>query len=98
MTDVNIDNANAKDASPLAIATTSTKAYLYYVDGHDQLQKIVKSDITNAESWGQAQNVSGKKVHKESQITVISAGGKNHLFYVAQGMAKTTFEHVIDSQ
>ncbi|KAL7929547.1 hypothetical protein V8C35DRAFT_315050, partial [Trichoderma chlorosporum] len=68
----NIDNANAKDASPLAVVTASNKAYLYYVNGHDQVKKIVKSDLSKADSWGQEQNVKApKKVQKESQITVI---------------------------
>jgi hypothetical protein len=99
LTDENIDNANAKDGSPLAVVTASNKAYLYYVNSHDQVKKIIKSDLAKADSWGQEQNVNApKKVQKESQITVICAGGKNHLFYVAQGMANTTFEHIIDNQ
>ncbi|CAP65925.1 uncharacterized protein PODANS_5_11210 [Podospora anserina S mat+] len=96
---VNIGNTNAKDASPLAVVTAGSKAYLYYVNTHDQVKRIVKSDLSNPDSWGQEQDVNApKKVSKESQITVISAGGKNHLFYVAQGASDTTFEHIVDSQ
>lgn len=92
-----IKHAEARDGTPLAVTVANNKAYLYYVTARNELEKIVKSDISNPKSWGSNDTIkTSKKVHAESQITVVAAGGQNHIFF-ASGADGKVFEHVIDA-
>lgn len=94
-----ISHADAKDRSPLAVAVSNGKAYLYYLNSHNELQRIIKSDISKPKSWGSSDPIKGaQKVDESSFLTVVSAGKHNHIFYVAKGKASTVFEHIRDPQ
>ena len=72
--------------------------YLYYVNDHDTLRKVTKPI---GGEWGSSSKVSGadSKVDPDSQVTVCSANGYNHIFYKAVDQSsKTKFFHVMDKQ
>ncbi|KAI0409853.1 hypothetical protein F4802DRAFT_4232 [Xylaria palmicola] len=89
--------------TPLAAvySTETKKAYLYYLDGGQSIQRVVNSSST----WGGPQALQGPaKVTEGCQLAAVNANGLNHLFYIAKDSASSTgaasyatFEHVRDS-
>lgn len=90
-----ISNAtDAEDKTTLAVKYVKGKAYLYYTH-KKELRRIVK----DSDGWGTSGSVKGAhKVDADSQITVVSANGYNHLFYVSSGDPATKLTHVMDAQ
>ncbi|KAI0536513.1 hypothetical protein GGR58DRAFT_475007 [Xylaria digitata] len=81
-------------------STDTKKAYVYYLDDSQSIQRIVKSQGT----WGSPQSVKGApKVAEACQLAVVNANGYNHLFYTAKdsggGIGSASFDpfqHVRD--
>ncbi|KAF5654493.1 hypothetical protein FHETE_11296 [Fusarium heterosporum] len=73
-------------------------AYVYYVDNQSNLVRITKKGNT----WGSSAQVQGWQVAKGSQITVTTANGLNHIFFVPLtgqselGTSNQHFQHVTD--
>ncbi|PHH93132.1 hypothetical protein CDD83_512 [Cordyceps sp. RAO-2017] len=72
---------NMQRNTPVAVSYHDAKLYVYYLGrGQPGVQRAVK----DSNGWGVAVPVSGApSVAESSQITVVTANGFNHLFYVA---------------
>ncbi|KOS19992.1 Wall-associated proteinase [Escovopsis weberi] len=98
-TDLKEFNVTTRDNSPKAgtsVAVTNHKGivYLYYTDSQSNLRRVMRRD----NQWGTSAIVKNSPPVGNGQITVATANGLNHIFYMARddSMAKQDFEHVHD--
>ncbi|KAL7905453.1 hypothetical protein GGI35DRAFT_138316 [Trichoderma velutinum] len=79
---------------------SSSKAYIYYVDEDSIIRRIIKTSNGPGQipSWSASEPVeNADRISVPGQLTVATANGLNHLFYVAESSAdKNDFTHVID--
>ncbi|KAI1747087.1 hypothetical protein F4782DRAFT_522475 [Xylaria castorea] len=68
-------------------SSDTNKAYVYYLDSAQAIQRVVKSQG----AWGGSQALSSaSKVAQACQLTVVNANGINHLFYTAQNQSSSS--------
>ncbi|KAJ8123819.1 hypothetical protein ONZ43_g318 [Nemania bipapillata] len=68
-------------------SSATKKAYVYYLDSAQAIQRVVKTGIT----WGVSTPVSSAlKVAAGCQLTVVNANNINHLFYTAQNQSSSS--------
>jgi len=74
-----IDHTNdAAALTSMAAVYYNSKVYLYYMDGDNELMVVIKENGT----WGNSNKVkNASKVNSSSQITAVSSGDANHIFY-----------------
>ena len=96
---VNISTTdNAKPLTTIALTYFNGNVYLYYTNTSNNLIRVVK----DASGWGSPRKVQGSaNVADESQLTVTTSNGYNHIFYVsdenlANFAASTKFTHILD--
>jgi hypothetical protein len=90
-----IENAFPRPKSSLAVTVTGDRAYLYFVNQNNQLQRIIKDGKTN--KWGSPTVRDAPLVADAAQITAVSFGEFNHVFYAAKG-EEQGFQHFYDEQ
>ncbi|KPM46447.1 hypothetical protein AK830_g38 [Neonectria ditissima] len=93
---------SAKGVAPkstFGVAVTETTVYLYYIDTNNDLNKVTKP--LGGSKWSPPVTVTAAKseIATDSQLTVSTADGKNHIFYQAKGQSPNVgYYHVIDNQ
>lgn len=72
------NSGDAAKLTSLAVVYYGSKTYLYYTDNDNELRVITKEDG----DWGSSTGVTdANKVNTSSQITAVSSGDANHVFY-----------------
>ncbi|RYP41836.1 hypothetical protein DL767_000737 [Monosporascus sp. MG133] len=90
---------NAKPLTSMAVTYYDGKAYLYYTDNSNNLCRVIKDGSVDNDDrgWGDYKIFEGSpKVATDSQLTVSSSHGINHIFYVSTDDI-LNFTHVRDS-
>lgn len=73
-----IDTGDAAKLTSIAAVYHNGKTYLYYTNNDNELRVITKEDG----DWGSSTGVAdANKVNNSSQITAVSSGDANHVFY-----------------
>ncbi|KAK0761753.1 hypothetical protein N5P37_004552 [Trichoderma harzianum] len=98
------DIQNSVGAAPgTTIAVTydqgGNKAYVYYYDTDATIRRIVKTGADQTASWSPSVPVENAvRISVPGQLTVSTANGLNHLFYVSvdNSLADNDFTHVTD--
>ncbi|TGJ87819.1 hypothetical protein E0Z10_g927 [Xylaria hypoxylon] len=68
-------------------SSDTNKAYVYYLNSANIIQRVVKSQDT----WGISQTLSSApKVAGACQLTVVNANNINHLFYTAENQSSSS--------
>ncbi|KAM0444423.1 hypothetical protein ACHAO4_010176 [Trichoderma viride] len=86
----------AVQGTTIAATYANGKVYIYYVDGGANIRRIIK---TGDSGWSGNHRVeNAAKITIPGQLTVTTANGFNHLFYVSVDNALDTndFSHVVD--
>ncbi|KAL7951068.1 hypothetical protein V8C42DRAFT_308426 [Trichoderma barbatum] len=90
------DSEGAIAGTTIAATYDNDKVYIYYVDGGANIRRIIK---TGASDWSGNHLVeNASKINIPGQLTVTTANGFNHLFYVSvdNSLADNEFTHVAD--
>jgi len=88
------NSTDAQKGTTIAVTYCDKKVYLYYTDGSYNLRRIVKTN----DKWGSSTFLEGTdKLDPSSQLTVATANGINHLFYIQDGETEGDFTHVRDA-
>ncbi|KAJ1323714.1 hypothetical protein MN608_10959 [Microdochium nivale] len=90
----NIQNSSdALSGTTIAVTTCNGVVYLYYTDRDYVLRRVDKK----GGKWRRSDDLeASSKVGATSQLTVVTANGSNHVFYVADGDNEDIFTHYID--
>ncbi|KAI0447282.1 hypothetical protein F4803DRAFT_546496 [Xylaria telfairii] len=92
-----IENTSAKPRSSLATTVAGDRVYLYFVNQHGQLQRVIKDGKTKR--WGSPSAVKDTPIAADAtQLAAVSFGEINHIFYSARDQLQADFQHVFDYQ
>lgn len=87
------NSTDAVKGTTIAVTYAGKQAYCYYTDSSKEIRKIVKSDG----KWGSSLALDdADKVDPDSQLSVATSNGVNHLIYVAEGDDQGQITHYRD--
>ncbi|KAM6478448.1 hypothetical protein HDV62DRAFT_370427 [Trichoderma sp. SZMC 28011] len=87
------------DGTTIAVAYDNNKVYIYYVDSGSNIRRIIKTGVDGNATWSSSVRIDdASKISVPGQLTVTTANGLNHLFYVSvdNSLADNDFTHVTD--
>ncbi|KAM0252162.1 hypothetical protein ACHAQJ_007820 [Trichoderma viride] len=93
------NSVGAVDGTTIAVTYDTNKAYIYYVDTDSTIRRIIKTGADQTASWSPSETVENAvRISVPGQLTVTTANGLNHLFYVSvdNSLADNDFTHVTD--
>lgn len=90
---------DSNNATSVCATMFRNVVYIYYTDNHWNLRKVGKDLSIPGQSWNDLNphSVDGSpKVDPTSQLSVVTANGYNHIFYIAQNTNNVGFTHIRD--
>ncbi|KAL7931804.1 hypothetical protein V8C35DRAFT_308623 [Trichoderma chlorosporum] len=93
------NSVGAVDGTTIAVTYSNNKAYIYYVDTDSTIRRIIKTGADQTASWSPSETVENAvRISVPGQLTVTTANGLNHLFYVSvdNNLTDNDFTHVTD--
>ncbi|KAI5468018.1 serine proteinase [Mariannaea sp. PMI_226] len=89
-----VSTSDATAGTPIAVTAYEGRTYLYYTDTSHCVRRVTKANG----SWGSSQVVRDSPPIGDSQMSVITANGLNHLFYLprADALGPQNFSHIVE--
>ncbi|KAJ6035955.1 hypothetical protein N7540_000234 [Penicillium herquei] len=89
-----VSTSDAKNGTSIAVTYAQGTVYLYYADSTDTVRRVTK---VNGQ-WGSSTVVRDAPPLGNGQLTVVTANGFNHIFYIARddSIASRGFTHIVE--